>query len=566
MNKLSNNTRLFQGVRRLLKDKADALPMFHCNVAGTYISPSLAEDFPHSTPAKQGVRIEGIRSLVDVLAEDCDLNLYGFGMLVNGTIIYEAYHESNIPVNRHVTFSMSKSIVSMAVGIAIEQKLFTLESKINDVFLLKGNYHIKPAMKKLTIRHLLTMQSGVAFDDVASFFEEDWKKSYFESPFLFPPGEDFAYNSLNTYILVAAIEKTSGMAFPHFMEKYLFSPMKINDISWDLCPQGTAIGGYGMKLSIPDMLKLGWLFLNDGAWMVNEQTVQLVPDWWIKECKTCKVLLPEKQIIQGYSFHTWILWDGAYLFNGLFGQNIYIHPGRNLVIATNASAYELFPDGKFVSRLMSYAGIDMNFKKAVFQFPGKNLTNVFHKNHSKEERKILRKMIDVEGKDFIFENNQVSFVPFFTQVLYSNYMTGIRKIRFRVQNCNVYMYINDCVNEYVIKLGYGVNPYIQQSLIVNEKEYRISAGCNYVSEGLYAGMIKIQFIFPEEVSRQCMYLSFKTDTLNIHIEEQPNIIRLMKSLKNERKLFQMKKKHATVLPKLMIRKLNKRIDTDLMSN
>ncbi|MDD6328276.1 MAG: serine hydrolase [Lachnospiraceae bacterium] len=565
MNKITKSTRIIQGIHRLLNEKNGVFPKFHCNDAGIYISPSRAEDFPHSTPAKQGVRIEGIRSLVDVLSEDGDLNLYGFGMLVNGTIIYESYHESNIPINRHVTFSMSKSIVSMAVGIAIEQKLFSLESKLYDIFLLKGKYHVKSYMKELTIRQLLMMQSGVAFDDVVSFFEEDWKKAYFESSFLFPPGEDFAYNSLNTYILVAAIEETSGMSFSKFMDKNLFLPMNISDISWDMCPHGTAIGGYGMKLSIPDMLKFGWLFLNDGAWTTNKTTIQLVPKWWIKECKTCKVLLPEKQIIQGYSYHTWILWDGAYLFNGLFGQNIYIHPGRNLVIATNASAYELFPDGKFVSRLMSYASIDLNFRKTYLCLPDRSIANIFQKNYSKQERKILRKMIDVEGRDFFFNNNQVSFVPLFTQVLYSNYMTGIQRIRFHVRNCNIYMYIHDSGEEYVVKLGYGSTPYIQQTLVINGKEYRISTGCNYVSEGMYAGMIKIKFIYPEEVSSKCMYISLKKDTLHVHIEEQPSIVRLISALNNERKLYNIKKRGHALMPEVIIRKLIKRMDTDIVS-
>ena len=98
----------------------------------------------------------------------------------------------------------------MAVGIAEHEGLLKLDEKLVDIFKASNNVFMKREMKGITIENLLTMQTGVCFDEVSSAFALDWCREYMSSDFCMEPGAGFSYNSLNTYMLAAIIVKRSG--------------------------------------------------------------------------------------------------------------------------------------------------------------------------------------------------------------------------------------------------------------------------------------------------------------------------------------------------------------------
>ena len=128
-----------------------------------------------------------------------------------------------------------------------------------------------------------------------------------------------------------------------------------------LLPEGIERGGWGMKLSLQDMVKLGELYLNDGAIIRDGKHIQLLSRAWIRESTQTHVEFEDTTLTKGYGYQIWCLKDGAWLFNGVFGQNVYINQRKNLVIACTAGGYEVFPEGHLVARICKFAADEENF-------------------------------------------------------------------------------------------------------------------------------------------------------------------------------------------------------------
>lgn len=126
----------------------------------------------------------------------------------------------------------------MAVGLAMEEGLLSLDEKLVDIFPEYTGLFTKKAMKEVTVKHLLTMTAGVKFDEVSSYFAEDWRKSFIGSDVSFAPGTDFTYNSLNTYMLAAIVTRRAGCSMLAYLKSRLFRPLGIHNITWDWLPEG----------------------------------------------------------------------------------------------------------------------------------------------------------------------------------------------------------------------------------------------------------------------------------------------------------------------------------------
>ncbi len=576
---LSLYTKLMNSAYKLFSERCGELPLYYGNDIPEYLPPAESTDLEHISFRRAGVSRQAVARLIAELKNDRKIHLSGFGMLLDGKLVCEYYPEYNIPVCRHVSFSVSKSVVSMAVGIAEKQGILNPDEKLYDIFPSHSGVFQKRGMKNVTLRHLLTMTAGVTFDELSSFFSMDWRMSYMGSDLGFEPGSDFAYNSLNTYMLVAAITKRSGKKFTDYINEYLFTPMGIHDVTWDKCPQGIEKGGWGMKLSVPDMLKLGQLYLNNGSWMVQGVRRRLVPEKWVRESLACHVPIQDNQMIRGYGYHIWLLTNGAFLYNGVFGQNVYIHPDRQLVIATTASAYALFPDGKPVECLCRFSENDMNFRpdrvtnklKSLLpsretegmsvrfysskQKTGMNLNNQL----SRSERKALQQLVPYLERTYSFDEYASALVPLSTQVLYSNYMTGIGQIRFGLARGTLVMHATDDGVTYHILLGFGEKTYRQQTLVVNGKEYRISTHCILSLNSERRLTLEVRIYFPEEIADKKLIFLFDENELELHASETPDIISFSGLFAGEKRMLRTRRLEHGNIPNYMKYKLQRLI-------
>lgn len=558
---------MINGLYNILTSNQDKLPLYHANDICDFIPASKAKDLIYLKPKNMNVSQQAIDELICNLKEDDKINLAGLGIMIDGKVICEHYEKPYSKMFRHVSFSLSKSVVAMAVGIAISEGLLSLDDKLYKMFPGHDGIFIKKNMKEITIRHLLTMSTGVSFDEFASFFTYDWCTAYMGSDVKYLPGTSFSYNSLNTYMLVAYLRKCTGVSLIEYLDERLFKPLNICDITWDKCPRGIEKGGWGLKLSLGDMLKLGQLYLNKGVWIVDGHEKTIISKEWIEESIEPHFELDSKRFITGYGYHIWLLRDGSYLFNGIFGQNIYVNPDRNIVIAITASAYELFPEGRIISLITRFVNNNETFKgnsnKKKTIIPIKRVFNkykeIFNKNHDIKEY-----LSPYLGMEYIFDEYASSIIPVFCQVIYSNYLSGIKRLSFDFHNDYLLLKVCDGYNDFCIRIGYTQKkPFIYQVLDINGKKMPIAVSGKILFDEDGKWLLKININYLEEVGCKIFKIYFYPNKIRVKGYETPDMYDFTNKLFGDKFIRRTKNIEKNSTPEYVKYKIQKILSPDV---
>lgn len=231
------------------------------------------------------------------------------------------------------TWSVSKSFISVAVGIAIDEGLISLDEKICDSF--KEYLPEKPSknLTDITVRHMLTMTTGFAHalffsDDPERYVTKDWIKYFFKQDFPYAPGERFLYCNFNTYMLGCLIEKKAGMKLLDYLNPRLFEPLGILSPDWTTCPMGHVHGANGLYLTIDDFGRFGQMILNKGTYNGKK----IVSEEYLKMATVNQI----GDINEGrhYGFQFWMNPDGeSFRADGKYGQYIFVLPQDDMVVA-----------------------------------------------------------------------------------------------------------------------------------------------------------------------------------------------------------------------------------------
>jgi len=197
----------------------------------------------------------------------------------NGILVYERYPDPAASVDAlHQLNSATKSVASMLVGIAAHQGLLDPDDQpISALFPEAADlFQADPRKNAITLRHLLTMTAGLAWDakDVRETDRDDRRMNaapdavryVLEKPVVRDPGTRFYYNSGCSMLLTGLIPNVSGLEADDFAEETLFGPLGIRDYLWQTTGDGTPRGQDGLFLRGRDLLKLGQLYLQGGTW------------------------------------------------------------------------------------------------------------------------------------------------------------------------------------------------------------------------------------------------------------------------------------------------------------
>jgi len=204
-------------------------------------------------------------------------NIDGFIVWQNDKLITENYWESWDRDKPHNLQSVTKSITSLLIGIAIQQEYIkNIDQKIIPFF---PNYKIpsNDSLKnKITIENLLAMQAGMDWNehpysgsqlDGMNSTKNDWISFVLDIPMKNSPGESYNYNSGGTILLAGILEKASGNSVQEFADDYLFNPLDIKSAKWWFKDnRGLPHTGGGLSMAAKDMLKIGRLILQCGKW------------------------------------------------------------------------------------------------------------------------------------------------------------------------------------------------------------------------------------------------------------------------------------------------------------
>lgn len=245
------------------------------------------------------------------------------------TPLFEYYRNDITARTLSRVASADKSVVSILVGVALQQQfIHSVDQTIEDVADWDKTTNIAPEMRKITLRHLLTMTSGIHWPPPRSSFapQHDDIRILEELSMVEPPGTTFAYKP-DVHLMVRLVEEASGMTLNQFSERYLFTILGIERYAWDV-----AFTGYeGLSLTIRDFWKLGQLYLQQGMW----EGTQVVPADYI-ETSTSPLVTGDFPEHDQYGYYWWVtsVADHPVFYAGGFGgQYLVVLPDLELVFA-----------------------------------------------------------------------------------------------------------------------------------------------------------------------------------------------------------------------------------------
>ena len=531
--------------------KVDFVPQkIRCPEPQSIVYENPGQTFPRNTPESQGIHSEHLRNLVEELAYSPDTDMHHFMVLRHGNVICETDFAPYRKGIWHITHSMCKSITGMAAGLLIDEGKLDLSENIYKIFHDKGSTWAKIFRPEVTVENLMTMTSGVTFNESGIVSGNDWLESYLNAPVSEKPGTKFQYNSLNSYVLSAIITERTGMPMDEYLKPRLFDPLGITDYLWEKCPRGITKGGWGLFMHTEDMAKLGQLYLNKGKWNGK----QIIPESWAEASVTKKVDSIEGTY--GYGYQLWMEErPGSFEYNGMLGQNVLIYPDVDMVIVTNAGNEELFQDNVMLNIIRKYFPVDWMPKETLPENPiayaklqelterlaGKRLKNDqyynsaliirkggWKKNSSKyrvrerqtEIEKAQNQQIHLltdllDGTCYEMEQASVGLFPLVMQVMHNNMTDGISKINFykrRTKELQQTLILCFQEGEESIELEMGWNQYIENKLSIHGETYLVAVKGELSSDVDDNPVLKVEIVYLEEAMRRKLYVTFVKDT------------------------------------------------------
>ncbi len=302
-----------------------------------------------STPEMQGMDSAKLM-VADEFIQNRLPDAFSLLVVKNGYLVFEKYYSWGSPEKYAVVHSITKSVTSTLIGIALDKGyLQSLDQKLSEFLPEYFTEELDSRKKEICLKHLLTMSAGLKWDDWGPemrlwYTSENWAKFTIQLVQENDPGDVFRYNSSTSHLLSIILSNSTKTSTLDFAKKHLFEPLGIQSAYWHQDPQGYCIGGFGLGLSVRDLAKIGFLYLNNGHW--NGQSI--VSENWVKESTDQQIQAFNHPIYGrfGYGYQWWVKnVDGcrSYRAWGRRGQYLVIVPDLDLVIAVTSETAQPHP-------------------------------------------------------------------------------------------------------------------------------------------------------------------------------------------------------------------------------
>ena len=510
--------------------------------------------FVRATPESQGISSNLFAALLRELDASKDTEMHHFMALRHGKVICECNFAPYPKGMWHITHSMCKSITGMAIGMLIEEEKLKLDENIYDIFSDHINAFSKIFRPVITVENLLTMTSGVTFNESGIVSGNDWLGSFLNASVNGKPGTEFQYNSLNTYVLSAIITKRTGETLTEYLTPRLFAPLGITKYYWETCPKGITKGGWGLFLCAEDMAKLGQLYLQKGKW--NGQ--QLVSEYWI-EISTARHLKTQNDTY-GYGYQLWMEQrPGSFEYNGMLGQNVIIYPDMDMVLVTNAGNKEMFQDCIMLNIIRKYFPVNYHPADVLPENPlsygllkrlcgelenGENNNRstslrggwkrnvVSRRKHSDKKYSYrISAAVDrpsdhhsfmraVSGRTYVMEQQNIGIAPLFVQVFHNNMTDGISEISFTYDAGNFCVSFTE--GEVIHKLPVEFGKAADGCVDLHGEHYLVATLGEFARDENDIPVLKLEITFIEECVKRKAHIFFHEDNgIEIRWNETP---------------------------------------------
>jgi len=269
-----------------------------------------------------------------------DSDTTAFLVVKDGVLVHEWYAEDIDPDALHTSFSVSKSILSTVVGMAINDgSISSLDDPITAYVpeLLEKDSRFA----NITLRHLITMTSGLKYeenkspfgDPINTYYSTDLRRTAMNSVIVEEPGKNFLYNNYNPLLLGMAVERATGRKISDYTSKVLWAPMGAEaDASWSM---DSFYNGFeklesGFNARPIDFARFGLMFANGG----KVDGVQVVPPDWVEEATApTNVSVGQNDYLnQNYQYFWWVYPNNRFAAQGNLGQFVFISPDEATII------------------------------------------------------------------------------------------------------------------------------------------------------------------------------------------------------------------------------------------
>lgn len=289
-----------------------------------------------STPEEQGFdSAKMAEALHDMQANHAEID--SLLVIRNGYVVLDAHFAPYDGTFPHDIASVTKSVITTLIGIAVDQGRLELDQPVVSFFPDRTIANLDERKSHMTIRHLVSMRNGMesgcfggdepTIDAMRS--TSDWVQAALDRPMKAEPGTEFCYDSPGMHLLSAILQEATGMTALEFAQENLFAPLGIQDVIWETDPQGYTRGWGDLHLLPEDMAKIGFLWLHRGQWDGR----QVVSEAWVLDSVRLHSSCIEPDF--GYGYGWWIS-IGDYQAAGRGGQKIRVIASMNTIVVVTA--------------------------------------------------------------------------------------------------------------------------------------------------------------------------------------------------------------------------------------
>lgn len=503
---------------------------------------------PTAMPEEVGIESQHLEQLIGKLTEIPAAQAHCLLVARLGKLIVQGGFAPYSAQLWHVSHSLCKSIVGMAIGILVDRNQLSVETLLSEIFPEYFNLFTPKRTRSLKIQHLLCMSSGVNFREMGALLEKDWLRSFFESDILFEPGTKFDYNSMNSYVLGCVVSKITGRSLSDFLTEQIFDPLGFGAFEWEICPMGREKGGWGMYLLPEDMAKLGILLLNKGVWKQNETESKILSESWVQQMTSYKIQGPQGN----YGWHIWTLDSGSFVMNGMFGQYVYCSPKNDIVVVLCSGSSNIFSESvvldwleqsfhqasfaetlpiqekqyKDLQECMDRLAFGKKSEKPAIVAPLPWYKQLLHRLYKPEEpikeNPYLKKILShIQDKTFSLEKNHVGILPLMVQCMQGNYTLGVEQISF-VQQQTFCMNWKEGNQEIAIPLDFEQSQ--QFSMNIGGEQWKMASIVQAVANEDDIPVLKILLCFLEHSAVRRIKLFFYPNKILLRLEETPSLL------------------------------------------
>lgn len=516
----------------------------------TEISPVCSQEyFPSATPESLGISSRYLEKMIREMGEDVMTDVHHLMILRKGKKICDCNFSPYRSGIWHATYSMCKSITAMAVGFLEAEGRVSLDEDIYRIFEKRMGLLQKMFRPAVTVENLLTMQSGVDFNEMGAVSGNDWVGSFLEAPVRCAPGTVFEYNSMNSYMLSAIVTERTGMTMMEYLKDRLWEPLGIRNIFWESCPAGITKGGWGLFLCPEDAAKLGQLYLQEGVW----EGKRILPEGWVERSVSIHSVPQEKLGSYGYGYQIWREErPGSYAFNGMLGQNVIVLPDVEMVIVTNAGSNELFVNCVLLRIIRKYFGERFTPAERLPETPSafrrlqetqKRMEGIRTegpvilyggwKNHCPGRRVRGEKnswMRLLSGKKYRMDDCHVGLFPLAMQVFHNNFSNGISRMEFSFEKGKLFLILEEGKDRNRIEIGQKHSAV--STVEINGERYLIGTVGEWTANEDQIPVLKLDLAFLEEAMHRKIKIMFQGDRITVKWNETPGCALIMEGLES----------------------------------